>query len=85
MNFEKCVRMVAYGDNVLIVRDKARPLSCNIGNNSLFVRSFDKTGLKSIHVDIVVLVGDVPDDVASLATSRLICSRNPQVFRVADL
>lgn len=60
------------GHRVLLVQHGVPPSSNSIGDKGgmLFVRDFKMSGLKSVSVDIVYLVGDVPESAANLARER---------------
>lgn len=78
---EKYLRMAAAGKHVLIVRDSAAQLHAHVNNGSLYIRSFSESGLRMVLVNVLVLVGDVPADIESLARERLSGWSETEVFR----
>jgi hypothetical protein len=72
------------GRAVLVVTDTKMQFSESIGDGILFVRGFSLYGLRSVVVDMVYLVGDVPPDAVELASERISGSRIGQVRRYLD-
>jgi hypothetical protein len=85
LSMEQLVRMAAAGHKILIIRSQANQLSCQVNSGALFIRSFSESGLKSVSIDTLVLVGCIPIDVREVAMQRLAGHLETQVFEVRDL
>jgi hypothetical protein len=80
MNWNNAIKMAADGDSVLIVGDGLMELSTYVGKGSLHVRTLRKSGLKSVAVNVVWFIGDIPDEIKTLCLMRTYGSLNPKVY-----
>ena len=64
----ECLKEAKRGRDVLVVGDFQYTFSAIIGGEGmLYIRDFRLLSLRSVAVDMVYLIGDMPDDVAALA------------------
>lgn len=70
MNWNEAIKQASEGRRVLIVGDGLLTVSANVNDGALFVRGLALSGLKSVAVDTVWFIGEVPEDIQHLAMER---------------
>ena len=79
----ECIKEAERGHSVLVVGDFLLTFSGQIGKGSLFVRNLRLSGLKSVVVDRVYLIGDMPGGVAAQAVCRMAGTLDAKLVRIS--